>query len=396
MITLKDFCGARNSTFIFVVWNKNNFGACFEALTLIFPANLLLAVSSAIFCFSRSGVYPRGFPITFLTWTKLILSSLSVMEIVVETSISAFLESPLSPVYLFINAIIGLTWILNSVALWKMRYLFFTRVYLPDMQIVFTFLVICSTTLQFYSVVVKFEANELGDKHQIVQSCGTITRFAIQILYVILLVPCVNTRSIYQKALKQTTSSASIQAGTSSEKRPLLHSSSIHVLYSGHHHEHSLGIAEDGSNFFSKLVFWWVKPLMVNGYKGKLQQPHDLFSLPESLSTKKIKVLFFNVLFDTKLCDSKKSLSSDTFEADVRIKYSDKKTLEKDHSHCEGQQRTLLSALHHAFGLQYYSIGLLKLFGDCLSFAGPLLLHAIVSFMENRNVSYYNEMITKY
>ena len=49
----------------------------------------------------------------------------------------------------------------------------------------------------------------------------------------------------------------------------------------------------------------------------------------------------------------------------------------------------LFRALNRAFGLHYYPLGLLKFTTDLLGFAGPLLLYQLVSFIENKTVSWY-------
>jgi hypothetical protein len=114
---------------------------------------------------------------------------------------------------------------------------------------------------------------------------------------------------------------------------------------------------------------------MKKGLEGKLKNAEDLFYLPSSLSTKEIAVAF------------------------NRILQTLRKSLRRDSTTDDGSQgkqgnlkkRLLLRALHKAFGVRYYSIGILKFVGDCLGFAGPLLLHALVSFMENKNVSVEGE-----
>ena len=162
--------------------------------------------------------------------------------------------------------------------------------------------------------------------------------------------------------------------------------------------------------------------MMKKGSKGNLQYTEDLFLLPQSLSTKRLRILF-SANFDSstedldarnKLEDSfssesgyggitfspgtiQKSVSDPNFRryTNVRRMTSNGSHASTEFSEKEGNgsgpevsnPRSLLSALHHSFGLQYYCIGLLKLTGDALSFAGPLLLHALVSFMENRQVS---------
>ena len=163
--------------------------------------------------------------------------------------------------------------------------------------------------------------------------------------------------------------------------------------------------------------------MMQKGFKGRLQSAADLFMLPQSLSTKRVRYLFTdnfecmdnqpnqsNEVLDDSISDdhgytsiiyfpgTQKSVSDPNF----RLRYgsrSVRKTISTnsaDFSENEDPsitvpkvavQRTLLRALHNSFGLQYYCVGLLKLTGDALSFAGPLLLHALVSFMENKQAS---------
>ena len=45
-------------------------------------------------------------------------------------------------------------------------------------------------------------------------------------------------------------------------------------------------------------------------------------------------------------------------------------------------QISLVRLLYNCWGKQFFAIGLLKLLNDCAGFAGPLLLHAVVDFME--------------
>lgn len=45
-----------------------------------------------------------------------------------------------------------------------------------------------------------------------------------------------------------------------------------------------LGIAMEQSNWLSKLIFYWVNPLMSKGVQRKLLNTDDLFDLPVPLS----------------------------------------------------------------------------------------------------------------
>jgi ATP-binding cassette, subfamily C (CFTR/MRP), member 10 len=117
-----------------------------------------------------------------------------------------------------------------------------------------------------------------------------------------------------------------------------------------------LGAASDDYNLISKLIFSWVNPLIKKGCKGRLRKNEDLFDLPECLNVKRI--------------------------ADSLQYYLN-------------SGRTLFSALHRSFGIEFYLIGVLRLFSDLSSFAGPLLLGAILRTggldedVNNSNQAYY-------
>ncbi|XP_054720748.1 ATP-binding cassette sub-family C member 10-like [Uloborus diversus] len=52
-------------------------------------------------------------------------------------------------------------------------------------------------------------------------------------------------------------------------------------------------------------------------------------------------------------------------------------------SNRDGNTSYLFKELHKYFACEFYLIGLLKFISDCLTFGGPILLNAIVSFIEN-------------
>ncbi|KAF6033651.1 ABCC10 [Bugula neritina] len=111
---------------------------------------------------------------------------------------------------------------------------------------------------------------------------------------------------------------------------------------------------EDG-NILSRLFFWWVQPLMKRGKLGFIQTADDVFLLPKSLDTQKVASKFYS-----NLCQA-----------------------QQDHQVNGKPLNTLMAALHRTFGLEYYALGVMKLLADGLGFAGPLLLNALISYMEN-------------
>ncbi|NWI95001.1 MRP7 protein, partial [Pitta sordida] len=103
-------------------------------------------------------------------------------------------------------------------------------------------------------------------------------------------------------------------------------------------------VAEDGESWLSRFFYIWMNPLMKRGYQWKLNEPQDVYVLPRQLQTARV-------------CNC---------------------------SHHAQESVPLFSALHAAFGLRFYSLGLLKLAGSLLGFSGPLLLNLLVNFMESR------------
>uniref|UniRef100_A0A182RBN2 ABC-type xenobiotic transporter n=1 Tax=Anopheles funestus TaxID=62324 RepID=A0A182RBN2_ANOFN len=110
--------------------------------------------------------------------------------------------------------------------------------------------------------------------------------------------------------------------------------------------ETALGPIEDDANLFSKIVFYWVRPLIAKGVSGKLKRSDDLFDLPEALTLHRVTEKLQSALNTT---------------------------------------TSLLKALHRCFGWEFYLVGLLRLFGDLSGFAGPILLGGLLRTEDNGN-----------
>lgn len=131
--------------------------------------------------------------------------------------------------------------------------------------------------------------------------------------------------------------------------------------------------AEDGASYASQLMFCWVGRLLDMGWKGELRSPDDLDVLPRQLQTESVRV---------------------QFDRHVHISVEKTYSLDGDgqSSHDPNEDHknfSLFQALNKAFGWEYYPLGLLRLLSDLLGFAGPVLLHALVTFIENPKVSTY-------
>ena len=181
--------------------------------------------------------------------------------------------------------------------------------------------------------------------------------------------------------------------------------------------------SEDRANFLSRLSFWWVEPLMKMGAMGMLQRPDDLPQLPRSLQTDGIRKRFRATILKGQKrhlthrrahyslsrpsttsrmeIDSELDEDSGTWEDSLRANLSspdiqarctpvDDATATSEAARSTERKEykvSLFWALNRTFGARYYPLGLLKLLADMMNFAGPLLLHQLVSFMENRQAS---------
>ncbi|XP_010125265.1 PREDICTED: multidrug resistance-associated protein 7 [Chlamydotis macqueenii] len=142
------------------------------------------------------------------------------------------------------------------------------------------------------------------------------------------------------------------------------------------------GVAEDGESWLSRFFYVWMNPLMKRGYQWKLNQPQDVYELPRQLQAARVCDRFY-------ACWQKKAALHQVEEERVSltspvIAGGNGSSDALDSSHYAQKAVRLFSVLHAAFGLRFYSLGLLKLAGNLLGFSGPLLLNLLVNFMESR------------
>ncbi|KAK0412633.1 hypothetical protein QR680_006320 [Steinernema hermaphroditum] len=117
--------------------------------------------------------------------------------------------------------------------------------------------------------------------------------------------------------------------------------------------DESLTVDDESAGYFSQLFFCWVNPLVRKGYRGQLQNVDDLFPLPPSLQVAHVQ---------------------EVFEQNSPSQFTD------------AENFSLAKSLWRAFGPGYLAQGLTKLVGDTLSFAGPILLHVLVTWLETRGL----------
>uniref|UniRef100_A0A0N4ZSR3 ABC-type xenobiotic transporter n=1 Tax=Parastrongyloides trichosuri TaxID=131310 RepID=A0A0N4ZSR3_PARTI len=103
-------------------------------------------------------------------------------------------------------------------------------------------------------------------------------------------------------------------------------------------------------NIFSKLFYCWTNNLVSKGYRQQLSNIEELYHLPKSLQVSEIEKQFFE--------------SSPTL-------------------HIDGYNFSLFTSLLNCFGFQYFLLAIPRLLADLASFSGPVLLHLLVTAIED-------------
>ncbi|KRY87397.1 Multidrug resistance-associated protein 7 [Trichinella pseudospiralis] len=112
---------------------------------------------------------------------------------------------------------------------------------------------------------------------------------------------------------------------------------------------------EESGNIFSKLFFCWTNGLVGKGVRGELTSCDDLLALPDAFRLP---------------C----ALEQASHESRTRRSSTD-----------------WASKLHRRLAAEFYPLALLKLLGDMLAFANPLLLGCLLRFVDSPNVSSSDE-----
>lgn len=151
-------------------------------------------------------------------------------------------------------------------------------------------------------------------------------------------------------------------------------------------------VAEDGSDWLSRLLYLWLNPLLQQGERGELERPDDVFQLPQRLRTAAVHQRFHRCWED---CQKGAALRSrhpaDTQQSSggsnlLNGSWTEPQVDPSTHEEVDREDVkdvSLLRVLYRAFGLRYLLLGVLKLAASMLAFAGPLLLSGLVGYMES-------------
>ncbi|XP_042318198.1 ATP-binding cassette sub-family C member 10 isoform X2 [Sceloporus undulatus] len=344
------------------VWVHDNIGHCFNQLILnIIPHTIIAVISACYIGTPRSlasrAVYKPGWKCRIVA--SFLLAGLSILDIIP----ASIWQQKLDPLYLEVlsDGIVTLAWLTHSLALlaiYKSPYSFhrgpvilLILAFLPIPSLIITLIWHCQTEIdgQHLQPVTVFRLAIL---------CLQLVSFLLYFIGYI--IPVADRPDFFS-------------LNDSYQHEPLITDLGISVPTWP-------GVAEDGESWLSRFSYAWMNPLMKFGYQRMLNRPQDIFQLPQQLQANRVREHFCSCWQEkAALGQESENIASSTdglFSQSERFSVS-------TFSHKTQKSVHLLSVLHTAFGLRYYSLGLLKLAGSLLAFSGPLLLNLLVSFMES-------------
>ncbi|XP_063007881.1 ATP-binding cassette sub-family C member 10 isoform X2 [Melospiza melodia melodia] len=345
------------------VWVRGSVGHCFNQLTLSVIPHVILAVVSACFLGtprSGSGVPCRP------SWGWRIAASFVLAGLFLADTIPATIsQQELGPVYLEVlaNGTATLAWLVHGFALLMLHRSIHSFTRGPAALALLTLLPLPSSiiTLLWYC----HSGTAWSPAHP-----GASARFAILCLQLASMLAYV-VSYLFPTAARQDFLSIN---RSWQEDQP--------VSAPGIPVPDQQRVAEDGESLLSRFFYTWMNPLMKRGYQHKLNQPQDVYVLPHQLQAARVCDRFYSC-WQKKAALQQAEEETESLTSPI-IAGDDGSSDAPDSSYHAQKAVRLLSVLHAAFGLRFYTLGLLKLADSLLGFSGPLLLNLLVNFMESR------------
>lgn len=374
----QDLCGKGKN---FTEWRAGDFGFCFEQLAIICPTHLILAVCSVYFAAAAQGSNRNLGELLSPPWFLLLRVACALLLMLIPVtgvSLSTLLNyQKLSIMDGVTECIIAFTWLTNLVFLWYLRDVYWLSLRGPITMNLAVLLTLASRVIQTRSVAL----------HHLTRPNlnNPIEEYTV---YISLFFHCLYLVSILPSRRREDVPGQSFLINYDpSETEPLI---SEHVqTYGGVQVDHTqVEIAEDGSSCLSKLSFYWAQPMLSRGTKGKIDSVLDLHFLPRRLRTCTIDQTFNNTLTECLLSHQRSQGLTDPFWANSEESFSNTEAVPpvgiRDRSTQSFSKNALLKSLYKEYGKEYFLTGLLKVVADLFSFAGPVLLNYVISYMENK------------
>ncbi|KAK5808060.1 P-loop containing nucleoside triphosphate hydrolase protein [Linnemannia elongata] len=137
---------------------------------------------------------------------------------------------------------------------------------------------------------------------------------------------------------------------------------------------------EETANFFYRLTFTWVQPLMSIGSTRPLEK-EDIWEMIERRRADYVSAIFRQE-WAKEVAKHEASLSKEK-NKDVDLNNASSSELKKKNKKNKEYRPKLWKALNRTFLYQFWSAGVLKVIGDALQVFQPLVIKAILNFVTN-------------
>lgn len=345
----QEMCGPAG----FIIWyrDRKDFGLCFQYLCIQIPLLILLAMLSSFYCGKPSLRIARSKKQKYLISLRCLVVTILAVIPIAEICL-LIIKAPKSLHYVdyLMKGTQTLSWFVHlgyCLAL-KSRLTLSPRG--PILIALAWFLTLIGSCLSTRSKILTHNPKNLDSHINFVFSLSVLV---LQGIYFLTMLP----------------GKLGGAEEIAPEERPLL--TSVRSTYSRFREEldpYYLGVAQEDSTPCSNLLFYWVNPLMDKGVAGKLNNADDLFDLPLPLTSATINQKIQVAL-----------------SRPVPVIQEELTSIAEPQPPPRHKPISLFRALHKCFGFQFYGIGILKLIGDCAGFVGPMLLHGLVTFIEDKN-----------
>ncbi|XP_057325310.1 ATP-binding cassette sub-family C member 10 [Microplitis mediator] len=375
-----NLCG-NNSSLNPINPDTNDLSLCFQQLCLQVPTLALLAITSAYYCGKKSSVIPYDrfshYAITLrliITGCLITLPIIRAYIILTNTTMSpvnlhntklssnnTFLPSnqatSAKPIDYIVAGTEGLAWVVHFLFILTLKRGPRLSLRGPVIIRALIFMLIGVSALLLRSHV---KHNDEDDVLPHLSLGFSIVVVTLMSLYALTLLP-------NKISADQNTRYTEIGEHTALLNSP----TSSYVHFPNDQDPNYLGTAMENETFLSKLIFYWVTPLMEKGVRGSLKHSDDLYDLPESATTASI---VYNI--------DKHIRKTPRLKRNI---YVDIEQDEPERVDASSNNISLLKLLHQCFGWQFYAVGILKFIADCSGFVGPILLNKLVGFIEDKN-----------
>ncbi|XP_060803806.1 uncharacterized protein LOC106135400 [Amyelois transitella] len=363
----EDICGPEGLQ----PWNEESkdFGRCFQELFLQIPVLFLLATISGFYIGYRRDWVVREKTqeraIVLRSFVALALAFIPIVELYMFITEKDFV---LYPVEYFVAGTSCLSWLVHFGYVLALKHRLGLSSRGPTVMIILWSLAAILNIIALRTNVLTMTSMNFN-----------IALLCFHSVYLITLLPSSDSRPTYYSPCLVGSQHSH------SEYTPLL----------PHMDEGILGTALQGAGCFSQTTFSWVYPLLLKGWENKLRDPEELFDIPGKyrcsyVGAKMDKALvgnidhyqFTEVPHEPFIASGYGSVGQTAPQASTPVTPTSRVLVRP----IRRQNVTLLRALHTCFGLQFYSIGILKLVSDMAGFAGPLLLNYLIAFVDDESI----------